>query len=552
MRTYVKRALLSFQIALIAEGVLLILRTPQLIKLLGRAIHDPSLQLVAPLWQAYAEQLHWAIPILGISAIITAWALMDHRPWGRRAAYGLSALHVGLAPFLTPLGLFGIFVLYKTRDRIDLASRMFWGKREVQQAKLPLVYRIVSLSVVLAAGIGIFGLIRFAQSARIPVISVWALPVVLLVAIVTTSVIHELGHVIAGKFARFQVSHASVGPLWFGHFPTGWSMRFIPDLSWSAAFAAARPQTVDNLRVRLMVFLAGGPAASLVFGATCLGVFLFSGGTFLESAADLFGIFAVVAFFDCLTELSLARKGHGFTDGSKIIQLWEDGRDAERLLATYVMGVSETTPVRPQNWKESWVLQATSDPKANTYFVGCYYAYIYHLDREDTKSAGEWLDRILEFEADNPDGVRRWKAAVEGAYFEAVHRCAPARARYWIGQPKQGVAADPVSELRAEAAVLYSENRMSEAGGMIIRARQLLSTYPETGLTAFESHLLDDLNRRILAVRPATLALKQLSLVVDKDRGSHPDSPNPGHTSGSSSAKIIPIDRRNNHDRHEP
>ena len=139
------------------------------------------------------------------------------------------------------------------------------------------------------------------------------------------------------------------------------------------------------------------------------------------------------------------------------------------------------------------------------YFAGCYYAYIYEIDQQNYEKAGTWLNELLGSNVENPSPARRWKAAVEGAYYEALFRDDAVRARHWLSAPRDGLAVEPVSEWRAEAAVHLAEGDLEGCGERILKIRARLSVVPDTGWKAFELGLVDRLEQKLRGVPSAGL-----------------------------------------------
>jgi len=96
--------------------------------------------------------------------------------------------------------------------------------------------------------------------------------------------------------------------------------------------------------------------------------------------------------------------------------------------------------------------------------------------------------------------ARRGKAALEGAYFEASFRDDAVRARQWLSAPRDGLAVEPVSEWRAEAAVHLAEGDLQGCADRIQKIRARIAEVPATGWTAFELGLIDKLDQKLRGV----------------------------------------------------
>lgn len=479
------------------EGVLFLLRSSQILTLFDQLATSSTWGMI---WQSYGSSLRNALPVLGISSLITAWGLWQKRRWAFRGSVALAALHFGVFPFLVPSGALLLGLLLKFKDEfahVDPMSRVQWGEAS-RKKKVPVTYSAVIFIVMAAIGVGAYTLVEYSQIAGFPELPLVAVPFTILLAAIFTRVVHEAGHAAAAAMlSGFRLVNLTLGPVWLSRNLTGWHWKFVPNLGWTGALASARPMTDNNLLTNVFLYLAAGPMATLLLGTSSLVFFLSAKSAPWAWCADGFGILAMAALIDFLSEMSLMRKGHVFTDGAKLMQLWSGGLERRRLLATYALGLCETTARRPSEWRPEWLEEPTSDPHSPLYFAGCYYAYVYEVDRRNWSKAGEWINLLLGSDIENPSPARRWKAAIEGAFFEASFRNDAVRARHWLSAPRDGVAVDPVSEWRAEAAVHLAEGDLTGCSDRIVKIRSRLAEVPETGWKKFETSLIDRMEHQL-------------------------------------------------------
>jgi hypothetical protein len=413
----------------------------------------------------------------------------------------LAMLHMAVFPFLLPVGAILMMLLFRSKEDLlqtDPLARVQWGVAAgAERQKLPAAYSAVVTLVVSALAAATYTLVQYSQMAHFPKLPLLAIPFTIVAAFIITSIAHELGHVAAARISGFQMANLTIGPFWLSRNLSGWHWKFIPNLGWTGALASARPLADRNLNTNVFLFLAGGPTATLLLGTSSLIFFLSAKYAPWAPWADCFGILGMVSLVDFLSEMSLVRKGHVFTDGARLMQLWTGGLERRRLIATYALGLCETTARRPSEWRPEWLDEPTSDPSSPLYFAGCYYAYVYELDRQNWEKAGTWLNELLGSDVENPSPARRWKAAVEGAYFEAAFRDDAVRARHWLSAPRDGLAVEPVSEWRAEAAVHLAEGDLEGCSERILKIRSRLAEVPETGWKAFEMTLVERLEQKL-------------------------------------------------------
>ena len=499
------------------EGVLFLLRATQLLQVFGDVAASRVLGLDLRLfWQALAPHLARALPMMGFSGLIVAWGLTQKKKWAYRGGLVLAALHLAVFPFLVPGGLLLLGLLRNSKQALVLSDPLARIKWEQKGAKtLPWTYLTVVGMVVAAVALGAYSLVQYSQTAGFARIPLLAIPGVIIAASVVASVVHELGHAAGSRIAGFQMANLTIGPFWLSRNLSGWRWRFVPNLGWTGALATARPLSERNLHTNVFLFLAAGPVATLLLGSISLVMFLSAKFAPWGFCADVFGILAMVALTDFLSEMSLVRKGHIYTDGARLMQLWTGGLERRRLLATYALGLCETTAQRPGEWRLDWLEEPTSDPESPLYFAGCYYSYVYEIDQQHYEKAGKWLDELLGSNVNNPSPARRWKAAVEGAYFEALYRDDAVRARHWLSAPRDGLSVEPVSEWRAEAAVHLAEGDLVGCSERILKIRARLAEVPETGWKAFELGLVDRLDERLRGV--PTKGLGALAMALRQD-----------------------------------
>jgi hypothetical protein len=151
--------------------------------------------------------------------------------------------------------------------------------------------------------------------------------------------IHELGHLIAGRLVGFRFHFVTVGPLKFAR--EGGRIRIKLMKGWSMLMGLAGTLPTDNrdLRGRMTIMLAGGPAASLLLTAISLALY-FGLDYHRSSLSDLPLLEQLISALLLLCGLlSLGiilitvlpiRIGNLSTDGAKLLMLRTGGSEAER------------------------------------------------------------------------------------------------------------------------------------------------------------------------------------------------------------------------------
>lgn len=271
---------------------------------------------------------------------------------------------------------------------------------------------------------------------------------------------HELGHVLGGRLVGFRFLLLIVGPLKVTGGPQGLHFSLNRNLALAGGLAACLPTDLHQLNRRLLVMVAGGPVASLLLGASALGLYqVLRGQAPWDFIALTLGLGSLAIVVATLIPVTTA----GFlTDGSQILSLLRNDATARlRALLLALQGES-LSGKRPRDWSPAVLAQALagqSDP--TTRGAAHMMAYYVALDQGDVAVAAEHLAQTLALEKQLAKGFVE-ATYLEAAYFAAAHQRDAAAARRYLTQGV-GSLAEPHSRLRAEAAVLLAEGH-ADAG----------------------------------------------------------------------------------------
>lgn len=268
---------------------------------------------------------------------------------------------------------------------------------------------------------------------------------------------HELGHVIGGRLVGFRFRLLIVGPLKIDRVDERLRIGLNRSLALAGGLAAASPADDRNLTRRMLIYVAGGPAMSLLFGATALLLQPFTTG------APAFGLSLVgLASLAIALVTLIPMRADGFaSDGARILMLLRGGPDAERWCAVAALA-NDLFGRRPRDLPPELIERslALADGSAD-YLGSVFVAYSWALDRGDLTAAGAYLD-IMTANLAAFNGALRPSVLIEAAYFTAVHRADPVGARALFTKARGGLI-EAHTRARAEAAVLFAEGRPSEA-----------------------------------------------------------------------------------------
>jgi hypothetical protein len=299
---------------------------------------------------------------------------------------------------------------------------------------------------------------------------------------------HELGHLAGGRLAGFRFMLLVVGPLKLQRYGERVRLGLNRSLALSGGLAASVPTDDRDLRRRMLLMVAGGPAASLLGGALGLAAAALADGLL---AGALFAFGAVSLALALATLLPLRTSGF-YSDGARILMLLRGGPAADRWCAA-VATANTSMSARPREVSPALIARAAALPDGSLDDVGArLIAYMAALDGDDIVSAGGHLDYVLAHRGGYPAAVRP-ALLLEGAYYLARHRGDPAGARALLDQSGGGALIEPYTRHRAAAAVLLAEGRADEAGAIARAGLESLARVSPGPSGSFEHDLLRDL-----------------------------------------------------------
>jgi hypothetical protein len=267
-------------------------------------------------------------------------------------------------------------------------------------------------------------------------------------------VVHEAGHLLAGRLVGFRFLSLYLGPLRLSR--ESGSLR----ATWSAAYAMrgacvsvpVRWAGDASFRRSMIVFVAAGPLVNLALGAPAL-----AGGIALR-------IFAIVSLLAGL--LSLIPIRGGATDGTQLRRAIRfNERDRRESRVTVLASLAQT--VAPPEWPAELVRNASDEAsRDDVAAAAATLGYWSALHAGDLAGARTMLQRAI----DTSTSARQSSGlALEAATFEGAWRRDAESARAWLGRASH-TADDRHGRLVAEAAVSFAEDRRSEMVSLLDRA----------------------------------------------------------------------------------
>jgi hypothetical protein len=208
------------------------------------------------------------------------------------------------------------------------------------------------------------------------------------------------------------------------------------------------PDKKDRLRLRALMLVAGGPAASLLSGLIVLLLPFFHGFT-----AD---IFVYVSLAAGLGELLPFRTSVAVSDGIRIWMLLRNRERGERWLALMILGNELREGVLPESVSADYLASAVAviDDSADTvaaHAIAYSAAFHQHKDAE----AAERLEVCLRYSSRSTP-VTRAALMSDAAVFQARRRKRPDLAAEWLAA-MPAATGPPWFRSRVEAAILEAQ-----------------------------------------------------------------------------------------------
>ena len=170
-----------------------------------------------------------------------------------------------------------------------------------------------------------------------------------LVALWFSVILHEAGHAIAALVEGFRLLAFAVKPFKVYRTTERWRLGWMGKSKLSG-FVAAVPRSTVRLRQRMIIFIAGGPIASLLAGGAILAFAVLTQRTlpaWLHTQLSMVG--ACSLFLGIVN--SIPRANRQFTtDGQRLRMLFRDSVESERYCTILLISAASHGGLRPREW----------------------------------------------------------------------------------------------------------------------------------------------------------------------------------------------------------
>jgi hypothetical protein len=289
--------------------------------------------------------------------------------------------------------------------------------------------------------------------------------------------IHEFGHLLAGWSVGLRFKGVRIDPFRIRVDSGKWKFRIRPKLFWGFAFMSL--DRVRHVRRRLIICIAGGPAASILCGAAAA----FAGEVGLARQYDspwptfleFLGVWSFV--IGCLG-LFPYRVGAFSSDGMLLRALLSWKPEATQLIASYALSTLTGNDLFPPDYVRRWFRLAG----ARTKLQGDNHCenWLGYEAAQDQEVAARFLERCLADSA-RMDDDQRDKLIVEAAVFTAWRRQDAATADVWLKRIQSLDRLHPVWQTRLRIALLCANNQFEKANEELNCGLSLIREAPDTG-----------------------------------------------------------------------
>jgi hypothetical protein len=319
-----------------------------------------------------------------------------------------------------------------------------------------------------------------------------AYPILSLLAVLASILIHEIGHIAAAIALGWKFRRIAVGPLQIELVPESWRIRLaVPDRDRSISVlgcVSAAPSSFTRFRLQCAIVTAGGPCLSLMATLAFVCLMFAFGGPSLRSP------WAVMIQWSTIGLFSLFPHWVYGSDGETLWRLCRGGTAAAECQRANLCNVSSLGPLRPRDWPPDLMRSIGEPPGTPVWPFDCYLRYIYSLDIDDVEAAATWLKRLLDqHQATDPP-----EYLLEAAYFFAAHLHEPEAARDWIAKERRDVA--PWVRDRAKAGIALATGLLEEARECNDRALADLRSAVPCGAHEYEIERLRAMGHRLDAL----------------------------------------------------
>lgn len=354
-----------------------------------------------------------------------------------------------------------------------------------------------ALAMIVGAGIVLlYLLVRDSFEIALPS---WPVSILAVVTALFLSVfVHELGHLFAGFFQKFQFHMFTVGPFKVEKTDSGFRPGFNLNLNVAGGLTLMVPTSETFNRSEYAWFIAGGPIASfLFFGVLAAVAFT------VNSVHNAEGVPNTIIYFSWLTAVISLGVGatalfpdeeNGLeTDGTHLKDLFRGGKKA--LIKQYVMQLYSSTfnGTRPRDYDAEILAKlnrATEEQKNNNSIITKLFIYIHLLDKDEIDKAGEIINKLTTTAEEIKNELLNPTIFLEKSFFEAYYNDNIETAEQYFEKGKKGYSEKGTLK-RVKAILFLKKGELDSAKTTAEQAFKVLNNSYDKGGAKWEKELLE-------------------------------------------------------------
>ena len=322
--------------------------------------------------------------------------------------------------------------------------------------------------------------------------------VIFLAAVYTGTILHELGHFLAGISSDMTLRAFQIGPVSGRIESARWRFRFHAAGLLGGGSVGMVPQHLKNIRSRIVVMILGGPMASLVTGATALVLTLTAPYFPWRNAWQYLSLVGSLGLIDFVVNLIPQRPESHYSDGSQIYQIVNGGLWADRHLVMATVGSSSVTKLEPRNWDTALLERAADHQRTGPEGILLrLFVAMHHLNRGN-RSAG--VTAFREAMEQDPKATEALDGDLlsELTFLEAAFGGDLDRARdLWRRMETKGGYKKEIDYAKGRSSLLCREGKLDEAEEALRVGERFAEKLPDVGVYNFDRWCLAQVRNQI-------------------------------------------------------
>jgi len=358
--------------------------------------------------------------------------------------------------------------------------------------------------IVGGAGVGLYLYLRELLQIQQPG---WITSIVIfLLAFFIVVLIHETGHLIAGKAVGFSFYMITVGPFKIQKFGTHLRPGINKHLNISGGLTLMLPQESDPDDSKMYWYIAGGPLASIIVGIFSTAVLVItvvpeiSAPAFLNYALFVTGFLSfIIGFISIIPTNSMTFS----SDGSQLIDLYRGGEKAvmkQQMMSIFVKMWNGTRPREiDKDILDSVLAKTETDFESelgstiNTEVLTArLIAVYYYLDKCEIDKAESILNLLIQKLEKESNSLLEGSVFIEKAFICAAFRKEAKRAERYLNKGKKRFV-EKHAIARAESAYMISLGNIEEGIALAKKGLKVADHSIDKGGIIYEKEMLRQL-----------------------------------------------------------